>query len=345
MNLLMDALGWLANPTHWVGEASIPVRLLQHLGLTFGVVALAALIALPLGIMIGHTGRFRFLIVATSGAARAIPTLGVLTLAGLWLGIGLTAPVLALLVLAIPPMLTATYTGIDSADPRAVDAARAIGLREWQIIRFVELPAARTLLLGGLRSATLQILATATLAAYTADAGLGRYLYIGLKTRDYGQMIAGAILVVALALVLDGLWVLVSRAASRRTGGGGEASPPVGNGGTASLAKAGSEAAEPTLRPDTTHAAVPGAGPSSLSPNADHEPSPTSGSVPTGATGTTGATVPTSATVPTNVTGATSGKGATSGIAPTSRTKVTGTTDATDTTCATDMTNVTARPI
>lgn len=315
MNLLMDALGWLAEPTHWVGAASIPVRLLQHLGLTFGVVALAALIALPLGIMIGHTGRFRFLIVATSGAARAIPTLGVLTLAGLWLGIGLAAPVLALLVLAIPPMMTATYTGIDSADPRAVDAARAIGLKEWQIIRFVELPAARTLLLGGLRSTTLQVLATATLAAYTADAGLGRYLYIGLKTRDYGQMIAGAILVVALALVLDGLWVLVSRAASRRAGDG-EVSPPVGGGGTASsAAEARSEAAEPTLRPDTTHASVPGAGPSSLSPNADHEPAPTSGSVPTG------------------VTHATSGKGATSG------TKVTGTT------CATDTTNATARPI
>ena len=221
-----------------------------------------------------------------------------------------------------------------------MDAARAIGLKEWQIIRFVELPAARTLILGGLRSTTLQVLATATLAAYTADAGLGRYLYIGLKTRDYGQMIAGAILVVALALVLDGLWVLVSRAASRRTGGGEEVSPPVGGGGTASsAAEARSEAAEPTLRPDTTHASVPGAGPSSLSPNADHEPAPTSGSVPTGATGTTGATVPT------NVTGATSGKGATSGIAPTSRTKVTGTTDATDTTCATDTTNATARPI
>lgn len=314
MNLLMDALVWLVEPTHWVGAASIPVRLLQHLGLTFGVVTLAALIALPLGIMIGHTGRFRFLIVATSGAARAIPTLGVLTLAGLWLGIGLAAPVLALLVLAIPPMMTATYTGIDSADPRAVDAARAIGLKEWQIIRFVELPAARTLLLGGLRSTTLQVLATATLAAYTADAGLGRYLYIGLKTRDYGQMIAGAILVVALALVLDGLWVLVSRAASRRTGGG-EASPPVGGGGTASSAKARSEAAEPTLRPDTTHAAVPGAGPSSLSPNADHEPAATSGSVPTGATGVT------------------SGRGAPGATFPT---KVTG---------ATDTTNVTARPI
>lgn len=314
MNLLMDALVWLGEPTHWVGAASIPVRLLQHLGLTFGVVALAALIALPLGIMIGHTGRFRFLIVATSGAARAIPTLGVLTLAGLWFGTGLAAPVLALLVLAIPPMLTATYTGIDSADPRAVDAARAIGLKEWQIIRFVELPAARTLILGGLRSTTLQVLATATLAAYTADAGLGRYLYIGLKTRDYGQMIAGAILVVALALVLDGLWVLVSRAASRRTGGG-EVSPPVGGGevslavgggGTASsAAEARSEVAEPTLRPDTTHASIPGAGPSSLSPNADHEPAATSARVPTGATGVTSGRGAPGVTFPTKVAGAT----------------------------------------
>ncbi len=276
MNLLMDALAWLTDPTHWVGAASIPVRLLQHLGLTFSVVALAALIAIPLGIMIGHTGRFRFLIVATSGAARAIPTLGVLTLAGLWLGIGLAAPVLALLVLAIPPMLTATYTGIDSADRRAVDAARAIGLEEWQIIRLVELPAARTLLLGGLRSTTLQILATATLAAYTADAGLGRYLYIGLKTRDYGQMIAGAILVVALALVLDGLWVLVSRAASRRSGAGG--------------------AAEPTLRPATTHAAVASSGLSLVSPNTDHEPTPTGAA---SVTNETRAPVPTSVTVPT----------------------------------------------
>ncbi len=337
MNLLMDALGWLAEPTHWVGAASIPVRLLQHLGLTFGVVTLAALIALPLGIMIGHTGRFRFLIVATSGAARAIPTLGVLTLAGLWFGIGLAAPVLALLVLAIPPMLTATYTGIDSADPRAVDAARAIGLKEWQIIRFVELPAARTLLLGGLRSTTLQVLATATLAAYTADAGLGRYLYIGLKTRDYGQMIAGAILVVALALVLDGLWVLVSRAASRRAGDGevsppvggrGEASPPVGGGGTASsAAEVRSEVAEPTLRPDTTHASIPGAGPSSLSPNADHEPAATSARVPTGATGVT------------------SGRGAPGVTFPTKVTGATGMTGTTSTTCATGTTNVTARPI
>lgn len=219
MNLLHDALMWLADPAHWVGRASIPLRLAQHLGLTFGVVALAVLIALPLGITIGHTGRFRFLVVATSGAARAIPTLGVLTLAGLWLGIGLAAPVLALLILAVPPMLTATYSGIDSADRSAVDAARAIGLSEWQTIREVELPAARTLILGGLRSTTLQVVATATLAAYTADAGLGRFLYIGLKTRDYGQMIAGAILVVLLALALDGLWVLASKAAARRGAG------------------------------------------------------------------------------------------------------------------------------
>lgn len=211
MSLIAAALAWLSDPDHWIGRASIPLRILQHLEVTAGVVALAALIALPLGVAIGHTGRFRLLITAISGAARAIPTLGVLTLAGLWLGIGLGAPFLALLVLAVPPMLSATCAGVESADRRAVDAARAIGLTGWQSVLQVELPAATRLVLGGLRSTTLQVVATATLAAYTADAGLGRYLYIGLKTRDYGQMIAGAILVVALALVLDAAWALIAR--------------------------------------------------------------------------------------------------------------------------------------
>ncbi len=216
MNLLLEALSWLAAPAHWAGASGVPARLAEHLGLTAVVVAAAVLIALPLGVAIGHTGRFRFLITATSGAARTIPTLGILTLAGLWLGIGLKAPLLALLVLAVPPMLSATYAGVESADARTVDAARALGLTELQVVRDVELPAALPLVLGGLRSTTLQVVATATLAAYTADAGLGRFLYIGLKTRDYAQMIGGAILVVALALVLDALWALAGRAARRR---------------------------------------------------------------------------------------------------------------------------------
>ena len=125
------------------------------------------------------------------------------------------APFCALLVLAIPPMLAGAYSGITSADPVTVDAARAIGLSSWQVLTQVELPAAVPLLLEGLRSTTLQVVATATLAAYTADVGLGRFLFTGLKTRDYAQMIGGALLVVALALVLDLLLVLAKRLVTR----------------------------------------------------------------------------------------------------------------------------------
>ena len=180
------------------------------------IVTLAALIAVPLGTWIGHTGRGRWLVSAT-GAARAVPTLGVLTLAGLWLGIGLAAPTLALLVLAIPPLLSATYSGIASTPRATVDAARAIGLTEKQVLSQVEAPHAAGLVAAGVRSATLQVIATTTLAAYTADYGLGRFLYAGLKTRDYAQMIGGAIVVVALALATDAALALVARRLRART--------------------------------------------------------------------------------------------------------------------------------
>ena len=210
MNILLDALTWLTVPAHWLGKSGILVRTTQHLGLTLLIVALAALIALPLGTWIGHTGRGRWLVSAT-GAARAVPTLGVLTLAGLWLGIGLAAPTLALLVLAIPPLLSATYSGIASTPRATVDAARAIGLTERQVLAQVEVPHATGLVAAGVRSATLQVIATATLAAYTADYGLGRFLYAGLKTRDYAQMIGGAIIVVALALATDAILAAAAR--------------------------------------------------------------------------------------------------------------------------------------
>ena len=154
---------------------------------------------------------------SATGAARAVPTLGVLTLVGLWLGIGLAAPTLALLILALPPLLAATYSGIASTPPATVDAARAIGLTEAQVLTRVEAPHAAGLVAAGVRSATLQVIATATLAAYTADYGLGRFLYAGLKTRDYAQMIGGAIVVVALALAVDAALAALTRVLRART--------------------------------------------------------------------------------------------------------------------------------
>ena len=216
MSIFLEALSWLTTPANWLGGSGILTRSAEHLGLTLLIVVLAALVALPLGTVIGHTGRGRWLVSAT-GAARAIPTLGVLTLAGLWLGIGLAAPTLALLVLAVPPLLSATYSGIASTPRTTVDAARAIGLTESQILAQVEVPHAAGLVAAGVRSATLQVIATTTLAAYTASYGLGRFLYTGLKTRDYAQMIGGAIVVVALALATDALLAFIARRLRDRT--------------------------------------------------------------------------------------------------------------------------------
>lgn len=216
MSIFLEALSWLTTPANWLGGSGILTRSAEHLGLTLLIVVLAALVALPLGTVIGHTGRGRWLVSAT-GAARAIPTLGVLTLAGLWLGIGLAAPTLALLVLAVPPLLSATYSGIASTPRTTVDAARAIGLTESQILAQVEVPHAAGLVAAGVRSATLQVIATTTLAAYTANYGLGRFLYTVLKTRDYAQMIGGAIVVVALALATDALLAFIARRLRDRT--------------------------------------------------------------------------------------------------------------------------------
>ena len=216
MNLFLEALGWLFARENWGGAGGILSRLQQHLYFTLAVVAVACVLALPAGVAIGHTRRGVAVVPMITASARALPTLGLLTLVGLWSGLGLVAPFCALLVLAIPPMLAGAYAGITSAETVTVDAARAIGLSSWQVLTQVELPAAVPLLLEGLRSTTLQVVATATLAAYTADVGLGRFLFAGLKTRDYAQMIGGALLVVVLALMLDLLLVQAKRLITRK---------------------------------------------------------------------------------------------------------------------------------
>jgi len=211
MSLFLDAFAWLSDPANWSGPGSIPQRTAEHVWISAVVLMFAAVIALPLGGWIGHTGRGRDVAVAVSGGLRALPTLGVLTLFGLWLGIGLAAPVLALVILAIPPLLAGAYAGLESVDRRTIDAARAMGMRELQVVGKVELPLGMPIVVGGIRSATLQIIATATLAAYIADEGLGRFIFEGLKTRNYGEMLGGSILVILLALVVDGAFALTQR--------------------------------------------------------------------------------------------------------------------------------------
>ncbi|MFD5599393.1 ABC transporter permease [Leucobacter sp. NPDC058333] len=219
MNLFADAIAWLTDPAHWSGPGSIPIRLLQHILLAAAALLIAGVIALPIGSIIGHTRRGAGAVGALAGAARALPTLGVLTLFGLALGIGVAAPLLALIVLAIPSLLAGAYAGVSAIPPSIPSAAKAVGFSPAQVLLRVELPLSLPVMIGGVRAATLQVVSTATLAAYTSDIGLGRYLFSGLKSRDYGQMLAGALLVIALTLVLEIVLAACQRLATRRIAG------------------------------------------------------------------------------------------------------------------------------
>lgn len=211
--IIADAFAWVFDPQHYSGYNAIPTRLWEHVWITLLAVLIASVIAVPLGYAIGHTGRFRGFSIATSGGVRALPTLGVLSLFGLMLGIGLEAPLLALVILAIPSVLAGAYSGIESVEPVTVDAAKAQGMTGWQVLWKVEIPLGLPLLIGGVRAAVLQVVATATLAAYVGAGGLGGYFFLGLKTQDYAEMLGASILVIALAIAFEIVFAALQRAA------------------------------------------------------------------------------------------------------------------------------------
>lgn len=184
MNFLQQALSYLLTASNWTGPVGLAVRTCEHLEYTAVAVAASALIAVPVGLLIGHTGRGTLLVVGAVNGLRALPTLGVLLLGVLLFGLGLGPPLVALMLLGIPSLLASTYAGIASVDPLVVDAARAMGMTESQVLLRVEVPNALPLMLGGLRSATLQVVATATVAAY-ASLGVGWLL----DRRDQGASI------------------------------------------------------------------------------------------------------------------------------------------------------------
>ena len=217
MNVFVEALGWLAEPAHWSGPTSIPVRVIQHLALTLGVTFIACAIAIPLGAWMGHRHRGEATIVLAANATRALPTLGLVTLVALGLGIGLGAPIVALVVLAVPSVLAAAYSGVANVTPDAVDAGRALGYTPLQTLTRVEVPLALPVIGGGVQSALLQVVATATIAAYVSDAGLGRFVFAGLRSLDYAEMLAGSLLIIGLALVLTGLATAVGAFYRRAT--------------------------------------------------------------------------------------------------------------------------------
>ncbi|MFV0426521.1 MAG: ABC transporter permease [Beutenbergiaceae bacterium] len=216
--MIESVLAWLTDPAHWVGPRGIPAQLLAHLAYTFVSVAIATALAAPLGAYIGHTGRGRFLVVNLVGGFRAIPSLGVLYLSTLIFlprlagdAAYLVPSMIVFVLLAIPPILSGTYAGIGAVDPAARDAARGMGMTSWQQLLRVELPCALPLVISGIRAATVQVVATATMAAVVSLGGLGRFLIDGLASREYEQMAGGALLVALLALTLDVALVAVQR--------------------------------------------------------------------------------------------------------------------------------------
>lgn len=203
---------WLTTSAHWQGGTGIPTRLVEHLEYTGLTMVIAMVIAIPIGVLVGHTNRGGFLVVGIANGLRALPTLGLLTIVVLTTGLGLTPPILALTVLAIPPLLAGTYAGIRAVDPAVVDAAKGVGMRGWQVTLRVEVPNALPLIFGGIRSAALQVVATATIAAYVGLGGLGRFVIDGISEQDYTQALAGALLVAVLAILIDLVLVAVQRA-------------------------------------------------------------------------------------------------------------------------------------
>ncbi|NBP83668.1 MAG: ABC transporter permease [Mycobacteriaceae bacterium] len=208
MNFLQQALSYIFTAENWVGRSGLGARILEHLNYTGVAVAASVLIAIPIGLAVGHTGRGSLLVVTVVDALRALPTLGVLLLGVLVWGLGLLPATVALTLLGVPPLLAGTYAGIANVDPKVVDAARSMGMSERQVLMRVEVPNALPLILGGLRTATLQIVATATVAAYASLGGLGRYLIDGIKVRQFYLALVGALLVTVLALILDALLAL-----------------------------------------------------------------------------------------------------------------------------------------
>jgi len=209
VNLFIDAWHYFTTAANWGGPAGIGHRIVQHLWYSFLAVALSAVIAVPIGLLIGHTRRGGGAVVGFANAMRALPTLGVLTFVVLGLGLGLLPPLLALLTVGVPPLLAGAYAGIANVDADVVDASRAMGMRERQVLLRVEVPNALPVLLTGLRSSTLQVVATATVAAYVNLGGLGRYIFDGISLYKYDRVLVGALLVAVLALTLDAILAVV----------------------------------------------------------------------------------------------------------------------------------------
>jgi osmoprotectant transport system permease protein len=215
MEWLADVVAWFADPTHWQGPEGVPARFVEHVGLSAAAVGIACLVALPPALWLGHVGRGGALAVNVSNVGRAVPTFAVLVLLALApepFGLGTLSTLTALVLFAVPPVLTNTYVGVREVDPATVEAARGMGMTGVQVLRRVELPLAVPLLMNGVRLAAVQVVATATIAALVAGGGLGAVITEGFGRQNQAQLLAGAVCVLVLALAVEGVMALLQRA-------------------------------------------------------------------------------------------------------------------------------------
>ena len=226
MGILGDVVAWLTDPANWEGSSGIPVRIYEHLIMSVQAVALGALIAIPVGLAIGHTRRFEFLAVSIGNIGRALPSFGIVAITYVvtlnWPGnIGFWPTFIALTALTIPPVLTNTYVGIKGVDDDTLEAARGMGLSGTQSLRRIEVPLAAVLIVAGLRTAAVQVVATATLGAFTGWGGLGRFIVDGFAVSDDAQIVGGAVLVATLAVLTEVSMALGQRIVAPRVSSSG----------------------------------------------------------------------------------------------------------------------------
>jgi osmoprotectant transport system permease protein len=218
--MLHGVIAWFGDPANWHGENGVPNRFLEHSLLTVTATAVALMIGLPLAIWLGHVGKGGVLAVNVTNVGRAVPTFAVLLLLSLGpIGVAYFGPygraglatLVALVLFALPPIITNAYVGMREVDRDTVEAARGMGMRGSQLLRRVELPLALPLIMTGVRLAVVQVWATATIAALVAGPGLGRIITLGFVSQDVPEVVSGALIVAVIALLLEGLLVLVQR--------------------------------------------------------------------------------------------------------------------------------------
>ena len=221
MTLLGDVARWFGDPAHYQGSDAVQTRIFEHVAVSGLAVLVGILVALPIGLYLGHTGRYGFIAVNVANIGRAIPSLAAVALAipiagtllGVQNGLGFWPTFFALIPLALPPILTNAYVAVRDVDRDVIEAARGMGLSDAGILRRIELPIALPVVLAGIRTAAVNVVATATLGALVAFGGLGRYIVDGLALREYDRLLAGALLVALLAIFVEVTFSRFERAA------------------------------------------------------------------------------------------------------------------------------------